>query len=85
VPVTEWQSDLRSRYIDEPTVTDVRIGVFYTAVEISTGDVGVAFTPRDLNDTVCCPSTAVGAPPPGRLTSLGAWEVAKYITWLWEG
>jgi Putative heavy-metal chelation len=75
---TEWQSDLRARYIDEPTVTDVRVGVFYTAVEISTGDVGVAFTPHDLNDTVCCPSTAAGAPPAGRLTGLDAWELTKY-------
>ena len=61
--IAEWQADLQAGYIDEPTVTDVRIGVFYTAVEISTGDVGVAFTPRDLGDTVCCPKTAAGAPP----------------------
>lgn len=74
----DWWSDLRARYSDEPTVTDVRVGVFYTAVEISTGDVGVAFTPRDLNDTVCCPTTAAGAPPAGHLTSRGAWEVANY-------
>src|SRR5262249_58596331 len=56
--VTEWQADLRASYADEPTVIDVGIGVFYSAVEISTGDVGVAFTPRDLSDTVCCPKTA---------------------------
>lgn len=35
--IAEWQADLQAGYIDEPTVTDVRIGVFYTAVEISTG------------------------------------------------
>ena len=72
------RSDLHASYADEPTVTDVRIGVFYTAVEISTGDVGVAFTPRDLGDTVCCPKTAAGAPPAGRLIGIGAWEMARY-------
>jgi uncharacterized protein (DUF4213/DUF364 family) len=76
--VAEWLADLHARYIDEPTVSDVRIGVFYTAVEISTGDVGVAFTPRDLSDTVCCPKTAAGAPPAGRLIGLSAWEMSRY-------
>ena len=76
--VAEWQSDLHASYNYEPTVTNVRIGVFYTAVEISTGDVGVAFTPRDLSDTVRCPKTAAGAPPAGRLIGISAWEMAKY-------
>lgn len=76
--VAEWLSDLRRNYADEPLVSDARVGVFYTAVEISTGDVGVAFTPRDLSDTVCCPKTAAGAPPAGRLIGVKAWETAEY-------
>ncbi len=76
--VADWQADVRARYADEPAVTDVRVGVFYSAVEISTGDVGVAFTPRDLSDTVCCPRTAAGAPPAGRLIGRGAWEISNY-------
>ncbi len=76
--VTEWLSDLRTYFSDEPTVTDARVGVFYTAVEISTGDTGVAFTPRDLSDTVCCPKTAAGAPPAGRLIGVQAWKMANY-------
>jgi uncharacterized protein (DUF4213/DUF364 family) len=75
--VVEWLSDLRRNYSGEPLVSDVRVGVFYTAVEISTGDVGVAFTPRDLSDTVCCPKTAAGAPPAGRLIGARAWEAAE--------
>jgi hypothetical protein len=59
--VAEWLSDLHRNYMAEPLLSDVRVGVFYTAVEISTGDVGVAFTPRDLSDTVCCPKTTAGA------------------------
>jgi uncharacterized protein (DUF4213/DUF364 family) len=76
--VAEWLAHLHLNFNDEPLVTDVRIGVFYTAVEISTGDVGVAFTPRDLSDTVCCPKTASGAPPAGRLIGVRAWETAEY-------
>jgi hypothetical protein len=70
--VAEWLAHLHLNFNDEPLVTDVRIGVFYTAVEISTGDVGVAFTPRDLSDTVCCPKTASGAPPAGRLIGVSS-------------
>jgi uncharacterized protein (DUF4213/DUF364 family) len=76
--VAEWRAHLRVNYSGEPVVSDVRVGVFYTAVELSTGDVGVAFTPRDLSDTVCCPKTAAGAPPAGRLIGLNAWETAGY-------
>lgn len=76
--VAEWLSDLRRNYAGEPLVSDVRVGVFYTGVEISTGDVGVAFTPRDLSDTVCCPKTAAGAPPAGRMIGMKAWDVAEY-------
>src|SRR5215472_9300693 len=75
---SEWLADLRIHLDYEPTVTDVRVGVFYTAVEISGGEVGVAFTPRDLSDTVCCPKTAAGAPPAGRLDGVKAWELANY-------
>ncbi len=76
--VAEWLSDLHRKFSDEPLIRDVRIGVFYTAVEISTGDVGVAFTPRDLNDAVCCPKTAASAPPAGRLVGVKAWQIGEY-------
>jgi uncharacterized protein len=76
--VAAWSSDLHRACAGEPTVSDARVGVFYTTVEISTGEVGVAFTPRDLSDTVCCPKTAAGAPPAGRLAGLKAWELAEY-------
>ena len=56
----------------------MRIGVFYTAVQLSTGHVGVAFTPRGLTDTVCCPRSAAVAPPAGRMAGQPAWELAEY-------
>lgn len=59
-------------------VFDVRIGVFYTAVQLRTEQVGVAFTPRGLTDTVCCPKSAAAAPPAGRMIGMDAWELARY-------
>jgi uncharacterized protein (DUF4213/DUF364 family) len=74
-----WLHDLREKLHGEPlTASDVRIGVFYTAVRLSSGHVGVAFTPRDLNDTVCCPKSAASAPPAGRMAGQGAWKLAEY-------
>lgn len=59
------------------TVTQVCIGVFYTAVQLSDGHVGVAFTPRDMADTVCCPRSAAELPDAGRLSGQDAWELAN--------
>ncbi|MFQ5830450.1 MAG: enolase N-terminal-like fold-containing protein, partial [Candidatus Methylomirabilia bacterium] len=57
--VEAWLTDLRQVLNGEPVLAaEVRIGVFYTAVQLSSGEVGVAFTPRELTDTVCCPRSA---------------------------
>jgi len=76
--VAEWLAHLHCNFGDEPLVTDARVGIFYTGVELSTGEVGVAFSPRDMSDMVCCPKTAAGAPPAGRLIGRKAWEMAEY-------
>jgi uncharacterized protein (DUF4213/DUF364 family) len=74
-----WLEDLQGLLKSEPlTITDVRIGVFYTAVRLSSNHVGVAFTPRDLSDTVCCPRSAAAAPPAGRMAGQAAWPLAQY-------
>lgn len=59
-------------------VDDIRIGIFYTAVKLSDGRAGVAFTPRDLEDTVCCPRSAAKMPASGKMKGKTAWELAKY-------
>lgn len=59
------------------SVDDIRMGVFYTAAKISTGDAGVAFTPRDLEDTVCCPRSAAKMPASGKLKGKKALELIK--------
>jgi uncharacterized protein (DUF4213/DUF364 family) len=77
--VEAWLAEMRQVLQDEPVrVCDVRIGVFYTAAQLSSGEVGVAFTPRDLSDTVCCPRSAAAAPAAGRLAGQDAWELARY-------
>lgn len=77
--VATWLADLQDLLKDEPlTVTELRIGVFYTAVRLSSEHIGVAFTPRDLADTVCCPRSAAAAPPAGRLAGEQAWTLARY-------
>ena len=59
------------------SVSQVCIGVFYTAVQLSDGHVGVAFTPRDLADTVCCPHSAAEFPEAGQLSGQSAWGLAR--------
>ncbi len=77
--IEAWRTDLSQVLESAPlTVTDVRIGVFYTAALLSSGHTGVAFTPRDLSDTVCCPRSAAAAPPSGHLAGQDAWALADY-------
>lgn len=71
--LTALESGLDRRPI---TVTQVNVGIFYTAAQLSTGHVGVAFTPRDLEDTVCCPKSAAEMPEAGKLRGQSAWDLA---------
>ncbi len=58
-------------------VEDVRIGLFYTGVKLSSGAGGVAFTPRDVSaKAVCCPEMAGKAPFSGNLKSYSVMEAA---------
>jgi uncharacterized protein (DUF4213/DUF364 family) len=77
--INAWQKDL-ARVLNGAslTVSDVRLGIFYTAAQLSSGHTGVAFTPRGLTDTVCCPRSASAAPPAGRLAGQDAWVLAEY-------
>lgn len=71
---------------NEPlTVDDVRVGVFYTAAQISGGHVGVAFTPRGLTDAACCPQSTAEAPLAGRLAGRSAWSIAEYALLVMAG
>lgn len=77
--IEAWIADLH-KVLDPTnvTVSDVRIGVFYSAARLSNGHTGAAFTPRGQTDTVCCPRSAAAAPPAGRLAGQDAWKLADY-------
>ena len=61
------------------TVEGVRIGVFYTAVKLDSGQAGVAFTPiREIPEAVCCPRSASRMPTAGQLAGQSAWDLARY-------
>lgn len=78
VAVRGWLADLQRALDREPVrVSDVRMGVFYTVARLETGEAGVAFTPRDLREVVCCPPSAAAAPRVGRLAGQPAWELAE--------
>ena len=77
--VSAWLAGLRRALGEAPiNVSDVRIGAFYTAVELDAGEVGVAFTPREHGGEVCCPRAAAAAPNAGRLAGESAWSLATY-------
>lgn len=77
--IQAWITDLQEVLGKEPlTVEDIRIGVFYTAVRLSDDRVEVAFTPRGLTDSVCCPQSAAEAPLAGKLDGRSAWSLAEY-------
>lgn len=77
--ILDWVNDLRSVLDDQdPLVQAVEVGVFYTGIQIASGHTGVAFTPRDLADTVCCPKTAAAAPPAGHMLGQHAWQLADF-------
>lgn len=60
---TSLDSDLDSIFVDR-----VAIGLFFTGVKLSTGHAGACATPvKEIPDAVCCPSSAMAMPFPGKL------------------
>ena len=79
--VQRWAHELKDLLgAEKLSVGEVRIGVFYTAAQISTGHLGVAFTPRGLTDSVCCPKSAASAPPAGTIIGRDAWDAAAFAS-----
>jgi uncharacterized protein (DUF4213/DUF364 family) len=54
--------------MDEITVQDVVVGIFYSGIKLSNGEGGICFTPvKEIPEAVCCPSSARAMPNPGKL------------------
>jgi uncharacterized protein len=57
------------------------IGLFFTGVKLSTGVAGACATPlRSIPDAVCCPSSAMAMPFPGKLRGRLAGDLLKETT-----
>lgn len=80
--VEELRGILGSR-LDEITVEDVCIGVFFSGVKLSTGQGGLCYTPiKMMPEAVCCPSSAQLMPNPGALRQRKA---ADYLEDIFAG
>ena len=64
--------------LDHITVERVAIGLFFTGVKLDTGVTGACATPlRSIPDAVCCPSSAMAMPFPGKLRGRLAKDLLK--------
>lgn len=62
------------------TIERVVIGLFFTGVKISSGSAGTAATPiRAIPEAVCCPSSALSMPFPGKLRGRPAADLLKEV------
>ncbi len=65
--------------LEEISVEDVVIGIFFTGVRLSTGPAGVAFTPAgEIPEAVCYPTSAARMPAAGRLGNRPVLEILPY-------
>src|SRR5580698_3260041 len=64
--------------IDGITIERATIGLFFTGVKLNTGIAGACATPlRSIPEAVCCPSSAMAMPFPGKLRGRPARELLK--------
>src|SRR5215472_12727929 len=60
------------------TIERAVIGLFFTGVKLATGHAGACATPiRSIPEAVCCPSSAMAMPFPGKLKGRPAGDVLK--------
>ena len=60
--------EILSRDLDRISVERVTIGLFFTGVKLNNGAAGACATPlRSIPEAVCCPSSAMAMPFPGKL------------------
>lgn len=65
--------------LEEVSLEDLVIGVFFTGVKLSTGHGGCAFTPiGEIPEAVCCPTSAARMPPAGNLEGKPIPEILNY-------
>jgi len=64
--------------LDEITIERVVVGLFFTGVKLSNGTAGTSATPiKSIPEAVCCPSSALAMPFPGKLRGRQAADLAR--------
>ena len=64
--------------LDAITIERVVVGVFFTGVKLSNGAAGACATPvKTIPEAVCCPSSAMAMPFPGRVRGRRALDLLK--------
>jgi uncharacterized protein (DUF4213/DUF364 family) len=64
--------------LDEITVERAVVGLFFTGVKLSNGVAGASATPiKSIPEAVCCPSSAMAMPFPGKLRGRRAADLAR--------
>src|ERR1700685_624642 len=60
-------TDILGTALDDIAVERAPIGLFFTGVKLSTGHAGACATPiKTIPEAVCCPSSAMAMPFPGK-------------------
>lgn len=71
-------TDVLGGELDRITVERAVIGLFFTGVKLSTGHAGACATPiKTIPEAVCCPSSAMAMPFPGKLRGRPARELMR--------
>jgi len=64
--------------LDEIVVERVVVGLFFTGVKLTNGSAGSCATPiKTIPEAVCCPSSAMAMPFPGKLAGRRAADLAR--------
>src|ERR1700676_4442982 len=64
--------------LDEIMIERVVVGLFFTGVKLSNGSAGSCATPiKTIPEAVCCPSSAMAMPFPGKLGGRRAADLAR--------
>jgi uncharacterized protein len=73
-------TDILGGELDRIAVERAVIGLFFTGVKLSTGHAGACATPiKTIPEAVCCPSSAMAMPFPGKLQGRPARELLREV------
>lgn len=71
-------TDILGAELDRIAVERAVIGLFFTGVKLTTGHAGACATPiKTIPEAVCCPSSAMAMPFPGKIKGKPARDVMK--------